>query len=101
MNEYELTFIIRADAEEERQTEIKERIQQHVVERGGEMAGMRDWGQRRLAYPIRKQTSGNYVSMRFRLPPTETEGLQRALRLNEDILRYLLLSASEVPAPES
>ncbi len=98
MNDYELTFIIQPDADEDRVEAVKTRVTDFVTGVGGEVTAGRDWGRRRLAYPIRKQTSGFYVSFRLTMSPGDTEELQRLLRLNEDILRYLLIIPDSVPA---
>jgi len=98
MRLYELTFIIHPDADEEQQDAIKQRIGDIASQNGGEVVSVRDWGHRKLAYPIRKQTSGFYVTMRLRMEPPAVAELQPFLRLSEDILRYLIVRADEVPA---
>lgn len=99
MAEYELTFVIQPDADEEQLASLRERVTDYITGAGGELIGTLDWGRRRLAYPIRKHTAGFYTTMRLRLPADAIEDLQRMLRLNEDVLRYLVLSAEDVPAP--
>jgi small subunit ribosomal protein S6 len=99
MNEYELVFIIQPNADEARQAAVKERVAAYIAANGGEVTNMRDWGMRRLAYPIRKMSSGFYVITRFRLAPNAVAGLQRELRLNEDVLRGLIVRSEEVAAP--
>ncbi|MGQ9554464.1 MAG: 30S ribosomal protein S6 [Anaerolineae bacterium] len=99
MNEYELMFIVQPNADEARQEAIKQRIADYVTSNQGEVTNVRDWGHRRLAFPIRRQASGFYVVMRLRLLPKAVEELQRLLRLNEDVLRFLMVRAEEVPTP--
>ena len=56
MRLYELTFIVHPDADEEQQDAIKQRIGDIASQNGGEVVSVRDWGHRKLAYPIRKHS---------------------------------------------
>jgi small subunit ribosomal protein S6 len=99
MAEYELTFVIQPDADQEQQEALRQRVVDYITDAGGELLGTLEWGRRRLAFPIRNYTAGFYVTLRIRLAPSAIDDLQRMLRLNEDVLRYLVLSAEDVPAP--
>jgi small subunit ribosomal protein S6 len=99
MNDYELVFIVQPNTDEVQQAAVKERVAGYVTASGGEILNMRDWGMRRLAYPIRKLVSGLYVIAHIRLDPSAVANLQRELRLNEDILRGQIVRTDEVAAP--
>jgi small subunit ribosomal protein S6 len=99
MNEYELLFIVQPNADEARLEAINARTAEFITGNGGEVLSTRNWGHRRLSFPIRKQTSGTYILSRLRLTAHAVEELQRLLRLNEDVLRFLVVRAEEVPAP--
>lgn len=49
------------------------------------------WGVRDLSYPIKKQTKGYYAHFEFNTEPKLVKGLDKSLKLEEDILRYLLV----------
>lgn len=98
MNDYELILVIQPNADEARQEAIKQRISDFIASNEGEVTSVRDWGHRGLAFPVRKQVSGFYVASRLRLPAKAVEELQRLLRLNEDVLRFLMVRAERVPA---
>lgn len=49
------------------------------------------WGERALAYPIKRNTSGFYAHFEIQTDPKEMKGLDKFLDLEEDILRYLLV----------
>jgi small subunit ribosomal protein S6 len=49
------------------------------------------WGRRRLAYPIGAFRDGFYIVTRFKMPPEESDTLERNLRLNESVLRHLVV----------
>ena len=68
-----------------------ERIQGLVQDAGGEILMTDNWGRRRLAYPIKHHFEGTYVLTHMTLPPDRVAGLERALNLNESILRHLVV----------
>jgi small subunit ribosomal protein S6 len=53
------------------------------------------WGRRRLAYPIRKQTEGQYVIISANLPPAATREIERNMRFTEQVMRFLVVRADE------
>ncbi len=58
------------------------------------------WGRRQLAYPINKRETGYYVVSRFTIAPAVLPEFERALKLDEGILRYLLtIYEHELGAP--
>ncbi len=48
------------------------------------------WGRRRLAYPINDQTEGFYTLFRYQAEPGVAAEIDRELRLNENVLRFLV-----------
>ena len=58
------------------------------------------WGRRQLAYPIGRRENGYYVIARFETEPTALPEYERALKLDEGVVRYLItLHEHEVGAP--
>lgn len=49
------------------------------------------WGARDLAYPIKRYTSGFYVHFEINADPKQIKGIDKLLKIEEDILRYLLV----------
>ncbi|MCK4901608.1 MAG: 30S ribosomal protein S6 [Anaerolineales bacterium] len=90
MRDYELIFIVHPDLDETAFNDIVERVQGWITEAGGEITKVDLWGQRKLAYPIRKQTEGQYVFIETRMEPSENAELERNLGLLEPIMRYLI-----------
>ncbi|MHB0875315.1 MAG: 30S ribosomal protein S6 [Anaerolineae bacterium] len=97
MNEYELALVIQPGADEAKILALKERVAEFLAANGGEVVGVKDWGHRSLAYPIGKFAAGFYTIMRIRLPSKGVGELQRSLRYVEDILRFVVVRAEEVP----
>ena len=69
---------------------------------GGEIIAVEHWGKRQLAYPIDKHDTGYYVVVQFRAEPDNLSDFERAIKLDESVLRHLVvLSEGELPTPPS
>lgn len=91
MRDYELVYIIRPTAAEEEVGTLNERVQTWIGADGGEIQRINPWGRRRLAYPIDNFRDGTYVAVEFRSGPQTIDGIERNLKLSEDVIRYLLI----------
>lgn len=92
---YEVTFIVRPDVDETGFTGVIDKVKGWIAASGGSVSKTDIWGRRRLAYPIKKMTEGQYVLLLADLPAQSLAGLERDLRLSEEILRFLLIRADE------
>jgi small subunit ribosomal protein S6 len=75
-----------------------ERVGTAVTAHGGEAGEPQiepPWGRRRLAYPIGDQREGYYAVSRIKLDPTQMTELDRALKLNNQVLRFLVSRPDE------
>jgi small subunit ribosomal protein S6 len=72
-------------------TQAVDKVGQYITATGGEVTSVDVWGRRVLAYPIRKQEEGTYVFAQVQLDPGSVEAVDRDLKLDEEVLRYLLL----------
>ncbi|MHB1295827.1 MAG: 30S ribosomal protein S6 [Anaerolineae bacterium] len=96
MRTYELVFIAQPDLDEEAVTALLDRVQQVMVNNGGEVTKVEQVGLRKLAYPIAKRKEGFYVLMHANLESPAITELERTLKLSEEILRHLLVRLDEV-----
>lgn len=96
---YELTYILRP-LEEADLAAANERIAALVQTHGGEIVARSDWGRRRLAYPIRKYLEGYYTTLYLTLPSQAVRLIERALRLSDDVLRYLVVRVETHTLPQ-
>jgi small subunit ribosomal protein S6 len=102
VREYEIVYIFDSVLTEDQVNEKLERYHQHITSDGGEITAVDHWGKRQLAYPVRKKNSGYYVVVQFTAPVDGLPELERALKLDEDLVRYLIvLSEGEPTAPMS
>lgn len=92
MREYEITFIVHPDLDDAALHEVVERVRGWITESGGQVIKVDLWGKRKLAYPIRKQNEGQYVLMKSHMKPSYCAELERNLRFQEPVLRFLITS---------
>lgn len=90
-NQYELTYIVNAVLSDEQIKNVVARINRFIEENGGEIVEVDEWGTRRLAYPLSKKRNGYYVNMVARMPGEVIVRLERAMEIDDDVLRYLTL----------
>jgi small subunit ribosomal protein S6 len=91
MRNYEFTFIVHPDVEDEGMTAVVEKVGQFITDGGGQVTNVDHWGRRRLAYPIQRQKEGYYVLMHVQLDTQSIGELERNLKLTEEVIRYLLV----------
>lgn len=91
MRDYELTVVISPDVAEEDVPAAIERLTTAVSSRGGEVLDVRQWGRRRLAYPINRHTEGNYLITQIKLDPERAHELESGFAISEEVLRHLLV----------
>ncbi len=87
-------LIITPDHEENEAEALIENVK-GIVEGGGNLVNVDVWGKRRLAYPIRKRSEGYYVVYVFESDPSFIARLNQALRVNEAILRHMIVLYEE------
>ena len=103
MRDYEIVYIFDSALDRTVIDQKLERFNQLATgEAGGEVTAIEHWGKRQLAYPIRKHDNGYYVVAQLRTVPASLPEFERAIKLDEEVLRYLVvLSEGELPVPHS
>jgi small subunit ribosomal protein S6 len=91
MHDYELVAIISPEVDEDEVAKIVDRMTQSIGSRGGAVEEVKNWGKRRLAYPVRKFMEGDYVLARFKLMPRSVKDLESEIGTFGDVLRYLVV----------
>ena len=89
MNQYETTFIVTPVLTE---GDVKESIKSYVdflKSNGAEIVEEDHWGLKKLAYPIKKKTTGIYHHIEFRSDAALIEKLEISLKRDESIMRFL------------
>ena len=97
-NNYEMMYILRPDLSEEQAGNAVERYQTFISDRGAENIQIQNRGKRRLAYPIKKYLDGIYIQMNYQADGTQIAPLERAMRLEEEVIRYLTIKLKKQSA---
>ena len=91
LNDYEVTYILKPSFEEADVDSRATAIAEIVTNNGGEIVATEKLGKKRLAYEINDLREGNYVVMQFRSSAEASKELERLLKLDEDVMRALVL----------
>lgn len=92
---YELIFLVDAGLPKEALDAIIEKVRTFVEREGGVVDNVRVSDVRRLSYEIKKRTHGIYIVVNFWLKPSLITELERLLRLEERVLRYMVIRTGE------
>jgi small subunit ribosomal protein S6 len=98
---YETVVIARQDLATAQVETLNQELQNTVKAQGGTTAKVEPWGLRNLAYRIKKNKKGHYTLFNFDAPATAIHELERTMRFNEDVLRYLTIKVDEFETGES
>jgi small subunit ribosomal protein S6 len=88
---YENVFIARQDISGAQVDALADNFTQLLADNGGEVKKREYWGLRNLAYRMRKNRKGHYVLLNLDAPAAAVAELERTMRINEDVIRYLTL----------
>lgn len=86
-NNYALTIVVKPDLEEKARKELLSL----VAKKMGKIEKEEEWGMKDLAYAIKHNRKGHYTHYLFSTEPKDIAPLDKTLKLEEDILRYLLI----------
>ena len=92
---YECVFIARNDITQQQVDTIADQISAVIAEQGGTVRKREYWGLRGLAYRIKKNRKGHYVLLNINAPSGAVVELERQLKINEDVLRYLTVKVDQ------
>ena len=93
---YETVFIARQDIPAQEAEELADKFSSIVADNGGTVDRHEYWGLRNLAYRIKKNRKGHYTLMNIDAPAGAIGELERNMRINEDVLRYMTIRVDEL-----
>jgi small subunit ribosomal protein S6 len=100
MRKYETFFIVDPDLPDEANAVIDEKIKNVVSSNGGSVLDYNPWGKKKLAYPVKKRNRGHYVLMEYAGGPELVAELERNMRLDERILKFITVKLEDRFDPE-
>ena len=99
--EYEALVIFKPPATDAELAQAIKQLEELIRKLGGQLDRSADWGRRRFTFRIARHSEGQYYLLHFRVAPNRLDELKRLFRLNEAIVRFLILNRSDqasVPA---
>ena len=89
MNNYETLYVLKPTLTDEETAANIAKIEEILVKNGAEILATDKMGMRRLAYPVEKNERGVYTSVYFKAEGTLINELERNLKFNEEVIKYL------------
>ena len=92
---YEVMYIVDPETPADRLTKLNTAVGNLIEKEGGKVVRMDDGGRRTLAYPIKKKTEGYYILFEIEGTGQEIAELERRMRVNDMIIRYITVRVDE------
>ena len=93
---YESVFIARQDISAAQAEGLTETFSKIITDNGGNVASSESWGLRTLAFKMNKNRKGHYVLMNIDAPAPALHEMERQMRINEDVLRYMTIRVDAI-----
>jgi len=90
MNKYELMYILNANTGDERKAQLQEKFT-GIIEADGQVEKIDIWGQRKLAYEIKKLNEGYYVLIHFESSIDVPKEIDRNLKIADEVIRHMIV----------
>ena len=95
MSLYETVLIARQDISSAQVDALADNFTTILSENGGQVSKREYWGLRNLTYRIKKNRKGHYVLFNIDAPAAAVSEMERTMRINEDVLRYLTIRVDQ------
>jgi small subunit ribosomal protein S6 len=96
MTNYEVVFIIRPDVATSQVEALTKKFNDVATEKGGKVIKTESWGLRSLAYRVKKHRKGYYVMLGIQANGDIVNEVERQLRINDDVIRFLTMRVEEL-----
>ena len=95
MRKYETVFILDPDVKDQARTDLFDRVKNIITKENGILLDFDEWGNKKLAYEIKKKLRGFYVCITYGGTGSLVKELERNLRLSDDVLKFMTLLLSD------
>jgi small subunit ribosomal protein S6 len=100
MRNYEIMILLDSGLQEEEISALIEKIQQTITTNQGKVIKVNQWGKRKLAYEIKGYQEAIYTIIDFELEPEHIADIEKSIKFDEKIIRYLLVLGQEKMIPK-
>ena len=94
MNKYEIMFILKSNEEEAIKSEVSN-LKAIITDMNGEITNEKEMGNRKLAYPIKKELNGYYYVINVNANYDAIAEFDRKAKINENVIRHLIIRLDE------
>ncbi len=101
LREYETIFILKADLTDEGRDRIVGKVEKAMEDHKAVLLIKEDWGKKKLAYDIAKSSKGTYLFYHYLGGGSLVSEIERNLKLDESVLRYMTVKVDEDVDPEA
>jgi len=101
MRKYETFFIVDPDLPDDITASVDEKIKSIITAQGGIVINYTPWGKKKLAYPVKKRSRGLYVLAEYSGGPALVAELERNMRLDERVLKFITVKLEDRFDPET
>ena len=95
MKAFELLFFVAPTISDEDRVAVMKRIETTIAEGAGKVDNVDEWGKRKLAYEINGLTDGDYTLVNFHADPQNVAELDRVLRINDAVVRHMIVKRED------
>ena len=95
MNKYEMMFIVKATMEESSVKAAAENVKKLSASLKAKVDSFKEMGQKKLAYPIKKEISGYYYVMTMTASKETIKEVNRKMSIDENVIRHLIIKLDE------
>ncbi|MCQ8781368.1 30S ribosomal protein S6 [Mangrovibrevibacter kandeliae] len=92
---YEHVFLARQDISGQQVDQLVDQYRELLEANGGSVGRVENWGLKTLSYRIKKNRKAHYALMNISAPAAAIQEMERQMRFNEDILRYITIRVEE------
>ena len=95
MNKYELALVVSAKIEDDARAAVVAKAQEYVTRAGGVVSEVEEWGKKKLAYEVQKQSEGFYYFIQFEAESNVPAIIEQDVRIMDNVLRFLCVRKDE------
>ncbi len=98
MRTYETLLLLSPELNDSERATVVDLLRSTIERENGSVVTVDDWGMRDLAYPVKKVMRGWYLRIEYGLQPLAVQELERIIRLNENIFKFITVKLADAVA---
>ena len=95
MRKYEIMYIVNANLDDAKRTEVITNLHAIITDNGGSITDVNEWGLKEFAYKIEDMSKGYYVVTNFEANNECLDEFDRLIGINQNIIRYMIVNKEE------